>query len=386
MFGSRRRKRRRAAAFTPPVVTWRHAEYQAAIWMRALGFRDAQVTQSTNDRGIDVIATGGAAQVKWQTQRVGRPAVQALRGAAFAVPNPVFFSLGGYTRGAIEEANATGVALFGILNLQPVPVSNAAVRLAAKRPRGMRHRKGKHLIWAVTPPMHSLRPTPSAARPPSVPYRPRTSSSTRPTVPSPIHRLLARQPRVHQAATSLTSTRAEVARITHTIRGWWATWPTAQLSRARQWATSLISTRAEVARMSRTVRGWRTTWPTALLNGLLGAAVGLVASGMVVAVAEATAGPWEASQDMPDVVAVLGFVTWIGVGTAAWLWLLRRRVTIQQRDATGTTRPRDSARSLPVGEAAVNIDASQSALTKDGVGPSQATRPTPRHRSARARS
>lgn len=73
-----------APVMPPPrlVKTTMAAEAYAAEVMRALGFRDARVTPPGNDGGIDVVSDRGIAQVKMEGLPTGRPALQALTGAA----------------------------------------------------------------------------------------------------------------------------------------------------------------------------------------------------------------------------------------------------------------------------------------------------------------
>ncbi len=95
------------------IEDWSMAERVMAECMRKLGFPDAAVTAGGADGGIDIAASAAAAQVKYQTAKVGRPQVQQLRGAA-GDRLPVFFALtsAGYSSSAREWAGANGVALF----------------------------------------------------------------------------------------------------------------------------------------------------------------------------------------------------------------------------------------------------------------------------------
>ena len=70
--------RKRAA----PITTWKDAEAAACAWLHNMGFRDAKVTPSGPDVGIDVTARKIVAQVKWEAAPVGRPKLQQLHGAA----------------------------------------------------------------------------------------------------------------------------------------------------------------------------------------------------------------------------------------------------------------------------------------------------------------
>jgi len=89
------------------------AEEYAAEVMRALGFTDARTTTGGADGGIDVESATGVAQVKMEGLPTGRPALQALVGAATVEGKmPVFFSLAGYTDQALQWAERSGMACF----------------------------------------------------------------------------------------------------------------------------------------------------------------------------------------------------------------------------------------------------------------------------------
>jgi Holliday junction resolvasome RuvABC ATP-dependent DNA helicase subunit len=80
--------------------------------MQRFGFPDAAVTPSGADGGVDVRARDAVAQVKARNTATPRPDVQQLHGIASAEGKlGVFFSLNGYTPGAIEWAESR-VALF----------------------------------------------------------------------------------------------------------------------------------------------------------------------------------------------------------------------------------------------------------------------------------
>jgi hypothetical protein len=100
--------------------------------MRRLGFNDAQVTVSGADSGIDLESRRAVAQVKyWPSQKVGRPDVQQLRGAA-GHKRAIFFAFGErpYTTHAVEWASDGGVALFAFdLCGVPIPLTEYAFNL-----------------------------------------------------------------------------------------------------------------------------------------------------------------------------------------------------------------------------------------------------------------
>ena len=90
-------------------------EMICADWLKAWGHEGAEVTQKSGDYGIDVFSHTAVGQAKFLVgQKIGRPAIQNLNGAALAFPNRrvVFFAFAsGYTNEAIEWANETKVAL-----------------------------------------------------------------------------------------------------------------------------------------------------------------------------------------------------------------------------------------------------------------------------------
>jgi hypothetical protein len=103
------------APLPPPaaVTTWQIAEAVSARWLRWLGHADAQVTNAGADGGIDVVSNSALAQVKFHVRPAGRPALQALQGAAMGSARQLyFFSSGGYASTAIQYAEAMGIACF----------------------------------------------------------------------------------------------------------------------------------------------------------------------------------------------------------------------------------------------------------------------------------
>lgn len=116
------------------------AELLAEAHLQSNGFIDAYVTRAGADEGLDVVGTGVAAQVKYQAQPVGRPAVQNLIGAAVNYPGAraVFYASSGYTASAVQYADAAGVALFRYDEMNNVSaVNDAAEMLAARSPVGL---------------------------------------------------------------------------------------------------------------------------------------------------------------------------------------------------------------------------------------------------------
>ncbi|MFC5265064.1 restriction endonuclease [Kribbella qitaiheensis] len=103
---------------TTPVArqigTWRDAEENAAVWMKHWGYNDARITSGGADGGIDVESRSALAQVKFEANQVGRPALQRLVGARALDHRRqlLFFSGTGYSDKAVEYAETMAIALF----------------------------------------------------------------------------------------------------------------------------------------------------------------------------------------------------------------------------------------------------------------------------------
>lgn len=81
--------------------------------MRSLGATDAVVTQFRGDGGVDVTSSRYIAQVKHFATNVGVAPIRELSGVVrFDGRRGLFFTTIGYSTGAIEFANASGIALF----------------------------------------------------------------------------------------------------------------------------------------------------------------------------------------------------------------------------------------------------------------------------------
>lgn len=118
------------------VGDWRAAERNAAQWMRGNGFSDARQQSGNHDGGVDVRAGKALAQVKHHAHPVGRPALQALVGARMlGTQDLLFFSLSGYTQGAIQYAGDMSIALFTYDAYSGAvrPLNRVARNLAAAR-------------------------------------------------------------------------------------------------------------------------------------------------------------------------------------------------------------------------------------------------------------
>lgn len=140
-----------------PVYSWRDAEYMAAAHMRRLGFISVAVTAAGSDRGVDVVAQGAAAQVKFHASVTGSPDIQRLRGAADSFGWRIFYATG-FTTGAIRTATELNVATFSFEPDGTVVPQNkhartlvttlqvpAPVRLFAKP--SLAERQSRVLLW-----------------------------------------------------------------------------------------------------------------------------------------------------------------------------------------------------------------------------------------------
>ena len=110
----------------------RDAELVACEWMRHWGFVDATCTAIGPDSGIDIASSTAIAQVKAELTPTGRPVVQQTFGAAAASERvAIVFSLGGFTKEAIQWANLAGVALFTFdLQGTPAPENDTATTVS----------------------------------------------------------------------------------------------------------------------------------------------------------------------------------------------------------------------------------------------------------------
>ncbi len=106
----------------------KEAEQVACEWLKHFGFHDAALTKDGPDGGIDVVSSDMVAQVKFKGNPSTRPDLQQLYGiASHEQKLAIFFSLGGYTSGAVEFAESADIALFEFdFQGVPTPVSNKA--------------------------------------------------------------------------------------------------------------------------------------------------------------------------------------------------------------------------------------------------------------------
>lgn len=87
-------------------------ESYCASWAKWLGFENVTVTRYSQDGGIDIEATNMVAQVKFQELPVAVGPIRELNGVRGNCENVLFFSLNGFTTGAIRQAEDLGVRLF----------------------------------------------------------------------------------------------------------------------------------------------------------------------------------------------------------------------------------------------------------------------------------
>lgn len=128
-----RERNRPSAGHGNPLL--RDAETCALLWMRYMGYRDAELTGSGPDGGLDVVADGAVAQVKFQAHTVGAPELQRLFGARVHATHRqlLFFTGTGYSPKAAAYAADAGIALFTYDPVgQAQPVNAAAAQLLAR--------------------------------------------------------------------------------------------------------------------------------------------------------------------------------------------------------------------------------------------------------------
>ena len=95
------------------TITPRDAEELAADWMRSMGATGVEVTRFQGDGGIDVTSTDHIAQVKHFATNVGVAPIRELSGVVrMDGRRGLFFATNGYSAGAIEFADRSGIALF----------------------------------------------------------------------------------------------------------------------------------------------------------------------------------------------------------------------------------------------------------------------------------
>ncbi len=123
------------------IYSWQAAEQAAQTWMRDWGYRDARLTASGADGGIDVHSSGAVAQVKYEVSKTGAPALQRLFGARGPdrARQMLFFSMAGFSRPAVDYADSVGIALFHYgADGRVRAVNDSARRVSGDRLRALR--------------------------------------------------------------------------------------------------------------------------------------------------------------------------------------------------------------------------------------------------------
>ncbi|MGY1697364.1 restriction endonuclease [Geodermatophilus sp. SYSU D00814] len=110
------------------------SERVAAEWMSYFGYSNVGVMPIGPDGGVDIYSDQALAQVKAQASPTTRPHIQQHLGVCQAQgKEPVFFSLAGYTPGAVDWADANGMILFSF-DRQGVPAAaNTAAHIVMER-------------------------------------------------------------------------------------------------------------------------------------------------------------------------------------------------------------------------------------------------------------
>jgi hypothetical protein len=111
-------------------LNWDTFESYCRDWAKYLGYKDAEKTRSVKDGGIDIEGSRLVAQVKFQETPVGVKPIREIMGVNVRLRKDIlFFSLNGFSRDAVEEANQSEVALFTI---KPFTAKILAESTAAK--------------------------------------------------------------------------------------------------------------------------------------------------------------------------------------------------------------------------------------------------------------
>jgi uncharacterized Zn finger protein (UPF0148 family) len=96
-----------------PQLTWQQAELLTRDWMRKNGYRDAHLTGSGSDGGVDVTSAKAVAQVKYHAKPVGLGEMQRIYGIAQSTrKKALFFSSAGYTPKALQWARGHGIETY----------------------------------------------------------------------------------------------------------------------------------------------------------------------------------------------------------------------------------------------------------------------------------
>ncbi|MCU1612631.1 MAG: restriction endonuclease [Frankiales bacterium] len=107
------------------ILDFNDAERVAAEWMSYFGYSNVGVMPIGPDGGVDVYSEEALAQVKATTSPSTRPQIQQHLGVCTPRSKlPLFFSMAGYTPGAVEWADRNGMALFSFNRTGGVTAAN----------------------------------------------------------------------------------------------------------------------------------------------------------------------------------------------------------------------------------------------------------------------
>lgn len=110
---------------------WKDAESIAASHMKSLGLQSVTLSSAGSDGGLDILAEGAAAQVKFRSAPTGSPEIQQFGGAAIQFPTRLFYS-NSYSSKAVNQADALGIALFTFASDGAIEAVNRPARTLAK--------------------------------------------------------------------------------------------------------------------------------------------------------------------------------------------------------------------------------------------------------------
>lgn len=114
-------------------VTWEDYERFALAYLRAAGYRGAELLPP-GTRNIDIGGGGVVAQVRARATKPKESDIRIVESVAREEQaQAVFFSRSGYSRGAVEAAQALGVACFIFDGTTPQPANDAGRALVVDR-------------------------------------------------------------------------------------------------------------------------------------------------------------------------------------------------------------------------------------------------------------
>jgi len=121
-------------------LNWDTFESYCRDWAKYLGYKDAEKTRSVKDGGVDIEGSRLVAQVKFQETPVGVKPIREIIGVNVRLRKDIlFFSLNGFSRDAVIEANQSEVALFTIKPFTAkILAESTAARALLERPASER--------------------------------------------------------------------------------------------------------------------------------------------------------------------------------------------------------------------------------------------------------